>query len=194
MSCSNFDVKGYFLGELAAANHRLVEDHLAVCEDCREELERLRITHTALLRLRDEEIPKRIAFVSDKIFEPSWWQRLWRSGPRLGLASAAMLSFAILVHAFWQPTTPVAPASLDTVALQQTVESEVAKQVEAAVREAVTASERLQAAETAKLLAAAEKRYQMEHQEDMLAIQENYEIIRKRMNVMYLASAYRGGE
>ncbi len=193
MSCSDFDVKGYLLGELAAADRERVAGHLAGCQQCREELERLQVTRAALLSVRDEEIPKRIAFVSDKIFEPNWWQRFWRSGPRLGFASAAMLSLAILVHAFWQPA-PAPRASLDQAVVEQVVKKEVASRVEAAVREAVAASERRQAEQTARLLAAAEKRYEMERREDLLTVQENFEVLRKRMNVMYLASAYRGGE
>ena len=48
-----------------------VEAHIKSCTPCREELERLDCTQATLFSLRDEEIPQRIAFVSDKIFEPS---------------------------------------------------------------------------------------------------------------------------
>ena len=44
-----------------------------------------------MLSLPDEEIPQRIAFVSDRVFEPSWWQTVWRSGPAMGFASAVLL-------------------------------------------------------------------------------------------------------
>ena len=66
-------------------------------------MDRLRVTQTALFSLRDEEIPQRIAFVSDKVFEPSPWRRwlsaFWGSSARLGFASAAMLSTALVVSA-----------------------------------------------------------------------------------------------
>ena len=35
---------------------------------------RVRLTLDALSTLREEEVPRRIAFVSDKVFEPRWWQ------------------------------------------------------------------------------------------------------------------------
>ena len=96
MSCSPFDLKDYFLQELAGAQRVQVEGHVKSCLACREELERLQLTGAALFSLRDEEIPQRIAFVSDQIFEPSalrrWFSGFWGSTARLGFASAAMLS------------------------------------------------------------------------------------------------------
>ena len=103
MNCSPFDLKDYFLKELTDSQQRQVEAHVKQCQPCREELDRLRVTEAALLCLREEEIPQRIAFVSDKIFEPSpwrrWWAAFWGSAARLGFASAAMLSAAIVVYA-----------------------------------------------------------------------------------------------
>ena len=100
MSCSQFDLKSYFLGEPDVAGRGAVEEHLKNCLSCREELDRLRLTGAALASLPDEEMPHRIAFVSDKIFEPRGWARFWGSAPRLGFASAAMLSVAIIIHGF----------------------------------------------------------------------------------------------
>jgi anti-sigma factor RsiW len=100
MSCSQFDLKAYFLGEPGAAGRGAVEEHLKACTACREELDRLRLTGAALASVPDEEMPHRIAFVSDKIFEPRGWARFWNSAPRLGFASAAMLSAAIILHGF----------------------------------------------------------------------------------------------
>src|ERR1017187_1321088 len=103
MTCSPFDLKDYFLRELPVPQQRQVEAHVKQCQPCREELDRLRVTEAALLCLREEEIPQRIAFVSDKIFEPSpwrrWWAAFWGSAARLGFASAAVLSAAIVVYA-----------------------------------------------------------------------------------------------
>jgi len=107
MSCSPFDLRDYFLNELPDAARREVDAHVKSCSACREEMERLRLTETALFALRDEEIPQRIAFVSDPVFERSPWRRwfdaFWGSAARLGFASAAMLSTAILVFAFTRP-------------------------------------------------------------------------------------------
>jgi len=102
MSCSPFDLRDYFLKELPEPEGKQVEVHMKTCAACREELERLRLTEAALVSLRDEEIPQRLAFVSDKIFEPSPWRRgwaaFWNSGARLGFASATMLSAALVVY------------------------------------------------------------------------------------------------
>ena len=102
MSCSPFDLRDYFLKELPGPEGKQVELHVKICAACREELERLRATEAALVSLSDEEIPQRLAFVSDKIFEPSparrAWVAFWGSGARLGFASAAMLSAALVVY------------------------------------------------------------------------------------------------
>jgi anti-sigma factor RsiW len=107
MSCSPFDVRDYFLDELPNPRRLEVEAHVQHCQACREELDRLRLTRTALMTLGEEEMPRRIGFVSDQVFEPSPWRRgwaaLWGSGARLGFASAAMLSVAILVSALMRP-------------------------------------------------------------------------------------------
>ena len=71
MSCSPFDLKDYFLQELPTRSSARWKRTSQDCPACREELERLRLTEAALFSLRDEEIPQRIAFVSDQIFEPS---------------------------------------------------------------------------------------------------------------------------
>ena len=190
MSCSTFDVKGYFLGELDEAGRRRVEQHLQGCAACREELERLQLTAAALRSVPDEEIPQRIAFVSDKVFEPGWWQKLWQSGPRLGFASAALLAMAIVVHTFWQPAVGPAPEPVNEAVVEQMVKQQVDQAVQAAVRRAVAASERRQAARTAKLLAAVEHRFEQERQADLLTVRENFEYLSKSMNVMQLASLY----
>ncbi len=147
MSCSPFDLRDYFLKELTDPQQRQVESHVKSCQPCREEMERLRLTEAALFSLREEEIPQRIAFVSDKIFEPSPWRRAWESfwgsTARLGFASAAMLSVALTVFALARPTPvtqvvsapPTAPAAVQTVSdadIQARIDSAVAKALEAA--------------------------------------------------------------
>jgi anti-sigma factor RsiW len=100
MNCNEIDVKGYFLDELAPPERARADQHMRDCAACGEELDRLRITQAALYGARDEEIPRRIVFAADAPAPAGWWRSLWNSGPRLGFASAAMLSAAILVHAF----------------------------------------------------------------------------------------------
>ena len=133
MSCSPFDLKDYFFGELPIAERSATESHLASCPGCREELARLGDTRALLMSVPDEEPPRRIAFVSDKVFEPRWWQRLWTSGPQLGFAGAAVLAIAIVIHALvMRPVAvtaqipgPAPVAALDTKAVQVEVERQV---------------------------------------------------------------------
>jgi len=191
MSCSSIDLKAFSLGEISDEERRTVEDHLAGCAACREELERLRLTESALLSVADEEIPQGIAFVSDKVFEPSWWQRVWQAGPALGFAGAAVLAVAIVVHAV-VPSGVEAP-SVDTAAIEAMVEREVASRVEAAVDTAVAASEARQAEETERLLTQVHADFAMEQEAYRVAIEEAYEVMRKRENVFTMAGVWEQG-
>jgi anti-sigma factor RsiW len=141
MSCSPFDLNDYFLDELSGAEKRQVEAHAKTCAECREEIDRLRIMGAALRSMPEEEIPQRIAFVSDKIFEPSPWRRrlaaFWNSGARLGFASAAMLSASLVVFAFRPaPVTIVrtvpAPASQVQAMVTQAALTDAVPQAKAA--------------------------------------------------------------
>lgn len=96
MSCNDFDWKAYALNELNREERRTAESHASGCSACREELASLRLTLDAMSTLREEELPRRIAFVSDKVFEPKWWHQLWNPT----FASACVVAGAILVHAF----------------------------------------------------------------------------------------------
>jgi predicted anti-sigma-YlaC factor YlaD len=166
MSCSSFDIKEYFLGEAGREESRQIESHLETCDACREELSRLQLTEASLMALRDEEIPRRIAFVSDKVFEPRWYQRIWNNGPRLGFIAASLVACAILVHAFVRPPTITAPsrsASVDERQIAVRVEREVSARLQEAVAQAVAKSvadsEARQAKKTAQLLQALEQRF-----------------------------------
>jgi anti-sigma factor RsiW len=194
MTCSSVDLKASVLGELPESEKALVAGHVRECASCSEEMERLSLTHLALVSLRDEEVPRRIAFVSDKVFEPRWWQRAWRSGPAMGFASAAVLACAILAHGFLRPAPLAGPsAAVDTAAVERRVATEVSARVNAVVTEAVAkavsdAGARQQR-RTAELLADVEKKYQLERKTDMLAIAANLEIVRKEQARLYMASS-----
>ncbi|MBM3734800.1 MAG: hypothetical protein FJW39_03365 [Acidobacteria bacterium] len=112
MNCSEIDVKGYFLNEIAPADKVLAEHHIRECAVCGEELDRLRITQAALFGARDEEMPRRIVFATEQPRGTSWWAGLWNNGPRLGFASAAMLSVAILGHGLLA-RTPAGSGAID---------------------------------------------------------------------------------
>jgi hypothetical protein len=159
MSCSPFDLRDFFLKELTDPQQRQMESHVRSCAPCREELDRLRLTEAALFSLREEEIPQRIAFVSDPIFEPSplrrWWSAFWGSGARLGFASAAMLSTALVVFALHRPAAAppvvqIAPAAVQTVAAVS--DTEVQARIDAAVAKAVGQMESREAHKTRELI------------------------------------------
>ena len=149
MKCSPFDLRDYFLKELTVPQAAQVEEHVQDCSECRAELDQLRLTEAALFSLRDEEIPQRIAFVSDKIFEPSplrrWMTAFWGSAGRLGFASAAMLSAAIVFSSVNRPA-PAKPApgqvAVHTTAAPpaQLTEAQIQERVDAAVDAAVARS------------------------------------------------------
>ena len=159
MSCSPFDLKDYFLQELPEEQQRQqVEAHVRVCQPCQEELQRLRLTEAALFTLREEEIPQRIAFVSDKVFEPSalrrWLAAFWGSTARLGFASAAMLSVALIVFAATRPAP--APAPVTNTAAVDT--ADIARRVQAAADKAAQEIEARYAAKTEQLVKAIQQR------------------------------------
>ena len=190
MSCSPFDLRDYYFKDLAENERRLTEVHVKTCTHCREELERLRGTETALLALPDEEIPQRIGFVSDPVFQPSafrrGWDALWGSAARLGFASAAMLSAALLVFSL---TRPVPQASVPAPAIARTaLEADFSKRVNDAVAKAVAESEARQARQTRELLTASDTRHAIETQEMKLRFDQYIEVENKRRNTQILAS------
>src|SRR6185369_2626554 len=190
MSCSPFDLRDYLLGELPQPDCRQVESHVRACGDCREELDRLRTTHAALRSLADEEIPQRIAFVSDKVFAPSPWRRaaqaFWNSSARLGFVSAAMLSCALVVTALYRPS-PV-PAGSTTVsqvekAQMDRLQADFDRRIQASVQKAVAESEARQAEKTTKLIQDFEKKSEMDHLGLRVAFSETLEMAQKQRNL-----------
>ena len=190
MSCSPFDLRDYYFKDLAENERRLTEVHVKTCAHCREELDRLHGTETALLALPDEEIPQRIGFVSDPVFQPSafrrGWDALWVSAARMGFASAAMLSIALVVFSLTRPV-PQAKAPVPAIT-SAAIEAAVSKRVNQAVALAVAASEARQARQMQELLAASERRHTVETQSMMLRVEEYIEVEKKRQNALILAS------
>jgi anti-sigma factor RsiW len=190
MSCSPFDLRDYVLAELSEIERRAVEAHALACSACRDDLERLQLTHTALLSIRDEEIPQRVAFVSDKVFEPSPWRRawssFWSSSARLAFAASAMLMIAAFV---WSRPAPLAPAAQAPVVDLARLQADFEARLQQAVTRAVAASEARQEQKNAATLRAIERRYEMDRQSLMAAMDENFKIIQGRMGSMILASS-----
>jgi anti-sigma factor RsiW len=198
MSCSPIDVKDYFLKELADPDRRQMEIHLKNCPACREELERLNLTQAALFSAPEEEIPQRIAFVSDKIFEPSPWRRrlsaFWGSAAQLGFASAAMLSAAIIVLALTHPAPAPVAQMQNAPAVSRTGASAVSnadleQRIQAAVDKAVAESEAREERKTAEAVAEIERRDREERRRLMLVADENLEYLQKRANYLSMASS-----
>ncbi len=170
MSC-DIDLKAYVVGEATQHERSVIEDHARGCQSCHDELDRLNFTRSALASLEDEEIPRRIAFVSDRVFEPRWWQTMWRSGPAMGLASAALLAAAILAHGFARPVALATEPSVNTSQIEQRVEAQVNARMDAAVTKAVNDVQAKQAAEFAKVLNATETRFEHQRQSDLANLQ-----------------------
>jgi anti-sigma factor RsiW len=110
MNCEKYDWKAYALGELAANERREAEGHAATCEGCRGELAHVRLTIDTLSALREEEVPRRIAFVSDKVFEPRWWDVFLKPS----FAAALVLAAAILMHGYLVRPPAVDEAGIET--------------------------------------------------------------------------------
>jgi hypothetical protein len=187
MNCSLEDLKAYFLGELALRDKTALEDHVRGCGSCSEELERLKLTHTALLALEEEEVPRRISFVSDKVFEPRWYQTIWRSGPAMGFASAVILAAAILVHGFTvqgfaRPVAAPATPSVDTAQIEQRIEREVNARLDAVVAKSVSDAQAKQATEFARVLDATERRFESRRQADLATVQQAAKYYEQKMS------------
>lgn len=119
---THIDVKAYAVGEMNEADKRAAAAHVAQCGACREELAGVQASLASLTMLRDEDPPRRIAFVSDKVFEPKWWQRL---NPMF--ASACLIAAAIVAHGFAVP--PPVDASVQAV-IDRAVEREISVRME----------------------------------------------------------------
>jgi hypothetical protein len=165
MNCPQFDWKGYSLGELERAAARGHEEHLAGCATCREELARLSVALNALRTLPQAEMPRRITFVSDPVFEPGPWARFWASPARLGFAAAAMLSCAIMVHAF-APRQAATPADF-----------------EARVNHAVELR-----------VAALQTDLQKQREADLRSVDNGFQLLQRQLGVMYVQASRMGGD
>ena len=178
-------LRDYFFDELPAGERAAMEQQLAVSPELRAELRQLEMTATALRMLRDQEPPRRIAFVSDKVLAPSLGSRVahWIFGAGPVFASAALSALVV----FWVMSHRPAPVRTVDVASSQVAQD--AGKVEALVREAVAQSELRNAEKTKLLLADAERRHELERQQLLLNVQDTLNYWQKKMNVMQVASA-----
>ena len=193
---SDIDLKAYLFGELPDVERRRVAAHLEQDPAARAELARLEQTQAMLGFVQDEELPRRIAFVSDKVFEPSWWQRFWASAPQLGFASAALLALALVGHG-WLSRPVAAPvplaASVDQAAVRQVVAAEVNQRMADVLRQVSAAPS--SDAKTAQLIAVAmkevEKKAELDRAADRLTFEENFNLMRRMISREQVASYQR---
>ncbi len=167
-----YDLRDYLFDELTPAQRSEVERYLETSTEAREELQQLKLTHAALLRVPDEETPRRIAFVSDKVFEPSpamrYWREFWAAAPRAAFGLAAVLLVLFGGVRLVQPTVTVddtgwrvafgvasAPAAVTPETSQGSVTSEQVRQV---VLEVMAEHEEQQRTVLAEIVAARQQR------------------------------------
>jgi hypothetical protein len=162
-------------------------------------MERLHLTGAALFSLREEEIPQRIAFVSDKIFEPSpvrrWLTAFWGSTARLGFAAAAMLSVAITFSA-WHRTPAPAPVppvtAVNTAVPASLTPAEIDQRIQQAVVQAAAGLERRYAKE--HQVQVAEFRREAEYYRQALQFAaEGRELTKRRDNTFRIQGMVTGG-
>jgi len=191
------DLRDYAVGEIEADRQPALERHLAACGECNLELDRLRLTTAALCALPDRDVPQRIAFVSDRVFEPSpvsrWFAGFWNSAARLGFASACVLAAALVVLAYHRPADRAASGVTTAV---QTANADFSKQVNDAVAQAVAhvraedarmvqqTTERM----TRAAIEAANLKYEKEYQARMVAVEESFMVLQKRFSSSLMAS------
>ena len=186
---SDIDLKAYFFGELPEDERKRVAAHLEADPEARAELARLQATQAMLGFAQNEELPRRIAFVSDKVFEPSLWQRFWASSPQLGFAGAALLALAIVGHGWL--ARPVAAPVLDAAVVRQLVSAEVNQRMADVLRQVSTPASN-SSPDTAKMIAVAmkevERKAELDRAADRLTIEENFNLLRRLMSRDQVAS------
>ncbi len=165
MTCP--DVRALLFDNLPEAEKAGLRKHLAGCESCRLEAERLKATTAALRSVPDEEPMVRIRFVSDRVFEPSWWQRLNPFGSTGLLAHAALavptLAAAVILIALqWGHFGRTAVAEVDQAAFEKKVQRAVDARLNVAVAQAVHEVETRQSVKFEGMMAEYRKQQQQD--------------------------------
>jgi anti-sigma factor RsiW len=190
MTCDRIEqLRDYAMGEFGPDACTGMERHLAGCADCAAELRALQLTTAALRSLPEREIPQRIAFVSDKVFEPSgaarWFAGFWNSAARLGFASACVLSAALLVAVYHRAPAVNAPVAIQAGITKADVDQEIQEAVTRAVAQ-VKAEDRR---DTAEIVAASDQKHEQDRRALLVAMQENLTYLEKRMSTSLLLAS-----
>ncbi len=181
-------VRDYAFDELSAPERLSVEQHLSQCSDCAAELDRLQLTTAALRILPEQEVPRRIAFVSDHVPERGWFAGLWNSASRLGFASACViaagLSFSAFANLHRAPEVPTVVQTAAAPQQQKIDEAAVNKAVALAVNIAVEKAHADDVRITQAALAEIDNKYATQQRNLMIAMQTNLDEVRKRSQTM----------
>ena len=166
-----------------------MEQHISRCGECAQELDRLRLTTAALRLLPDQDIPQRIAFVSDKVFEPSPFWRFWNSGARLGFASACVVALAMVVSAWHVAGAAKGPGEVRTI-VQTAASVDKQAQMDKAVAQAVA---QVRADETQMIRTAVEASKRKQEQQflnQVMALQETFRCAEKEAELQLRESGF----
>ena len=188
-----YDLRDYVLGELTTAEREQVELWLQTAPPAaRAEVERLELTLRALQSAPEEIPPRRLAFVSDKVFEPSRGVRLWRwlagAGPRFAFGLAAAL--AVVFAGVWA-TEPTLRADEQGWTLSFGVEPaptpvvdelEIGARIEAAVAASEERQRRVAERLAAAQVAEAEQRWQAEIHATRVDIEAGWRLMTERQD------------
>lgn len=177
--CDRTDlVRDYAFDELASAECRSMEQHLAECSHCATELDQLRLTTAALRVLPEQEVPRRIAFVSDNVLKPGFPTGFWNSAARLGFASACVLAAGLSFAAWHRPVevrTVVQTADISKAAIDEAVTKAVALAVDKAHAEDMQL--------TKAALDAVDSKYAQKQRDLMIAMKENLDDVQQRLRL-----------
>lgn len=177
-SCGRVDaVRDYAFDELPAAERKSLEQHFGECPDCAAELDRLRLTTAALRVLPDQEVPRRIAFVSDSALATGWFAGFWNSAARLGFASALVLAAGLSFASFNNHRANPSPVVAQNASVSQAeIDQAVTQAVALAVDKVHTDDVRM----TKAALDAVESKYQQKQTNMMVAMQSNLDYLQKQ--------------
>ncbi len=180
----NETLRDYAFDELPANKIGEMEHHLAGCTECAAELRILRVTTAALRALPEQDPPQRIAFVSDKIFNPSPWVRFLALLPKY---AALAVAAAALVVAIQRPAPEV------RTVITTTSGSDITQQIDAAVSKAVSQVRAEVKAEDALItkaaLAESDHKHDREHRMLVATMEQNLEVMQKRIGAATLLSS-----
>lgn len=172
-------LKDLLLGELPHREAEAFRTRIAADPALSDEWERLQTMRVALDALPQEELPRRIAFVSDKVFAPSLFERLFGSWPQAAFASACMLAIAIVAHGALTKPAPVAAPVASNVQQVEILNARIQSLESALAARPTTQQVSLDAKQLDAKLAQLEQRIRTQQDADMIAIGQQLQVFRR---------------